>query len=1629
MEPISSVLIPAIVETVFGSLAEAAGLSDWLRQRLGRDPEKLAFQQALTQALTDSATHFPGRDLRYFAEILRDIGGPLLARTLQPAAPLPTADELTNVWLNHLTVDSLIHYRAEFTQFATDFLDRLQFHLENQQPLRWITQARHERSSEEIMRRMADAAEQSLTHVEALHQEVARLTAALVTVLQTGSSSTVTTGGGAYIGSNVSAKHFAGRDLTINQYFVEGLARLVFNYSARIENFLYEYLGGKEKRVPFGGRQAQIDQLNTWLDTPDTPPYLLMVAEAGGGKSALVTRWCAQLATRTDLDVIFVPISIRFQTAAQDVAFAALAARLAQIYEQQSTLPAALSAEQWKGQCETYLRLPLPAGKRLLVVIDGLDEATGWEAGPELFAKRPPTGLRILATARVRATEVDADRWATRLGWQDEQIAHKFHLPGLDRRGIEEALVSMGNPLDHLATQVDLVGELHRLSQGDPLLVRLYVEALQAMGATVARLRPEDLANIEPGLDGFMERWWEDQRKQWRMQGKDPFAEEERLLPLLNACTVACGPLLLNDLAELDKQHFGKGLLVTHMAELLGRWVIGDGRKQGYVFSHPRLRNYFSDRMTPDEEREWQAKFCAWGERVLTALNTGTLDPKQAPEYLLRYYSTHLERSHAPAEAFYALISNGWRLAWEELDVSYGGFLGDVERASAKAKQAFDGIQPGQSVVLVQQVRSALCRSSVASLNGNIPSELLTRLVLAGLRTPVQALEILKLVKSEHLQAQMIVALMPHLPNQLQDKALALAYEIHHCSTRSFVFREIVPYLPKYEQKKALAEALSAARAIKDDHHRAPMLVALASHFSENERVEIFEETLVTIHAIEHGGTRANILTSLAAHLPVTLIEMAFSAAISIKYEPDRANALIALAPHMPVELIGEALNTIRAIKYRDDRARALSAFAAHLSVDLMKEAVLGAQFIVGLHSEVCADILIPLAPYLPLELLKDAWTIAHEISSNVKRVHTLDALALYFPESERIYVQKKTQKRALTGSPGILTDDDYISALSARVPHLSPELLRTELDRIQTKRRLSTSILVILAPYLPDELKELALSIIGTIPETSDHRFKHHPDRARALLALAPYLSVELMEKAIYLAYTIQDRHRRDGVLIALVPYLSSGLLEEISTLLYTIGDELNRVRTLGSLIQNLPSHLLEDVLSKELNSIHTIYAEKHRVATLNEIIPHLPINHLHEVLLTITSIGGEDDRACLLEKLAPRLPTHLLEDAFSIIHSIKNKQARHSTLKAIAPRLSTGLLEKALSISTLDVLARYLPIELLSKALTIVHSIEDEDDRFSELIELAPYVPSDLLEEALAIACDFRHESYYYRVLISLAPCLPSALLVEALAYTKLIEGESHRANALNQLVPHLSDGELEDVLDIIQTIKEGQHRGRALVGLAPRLPNKLIWQALNIALPIEDKWSRANTLIELALHLPKGEQNEVLKIALTTIRAISDDSRSLALGAFAVELNLPESERIAILNEALAFARTIRTDESRIHALSALTPHLSEYERGDVLAEVLTTVCSLESRWRISDRLRVITPRLVNWANQQPAKAHNALTDTLSTLATHPRPEFFDNLTALMPFILALAGDEAPQAAAGIYHAIQEVCAWWP
>jgi hypothetical protein len=52
----------------------------------------------------------------------------------------------------------------------------------------------------------------------------------------------------------------------------------------------------------------------------------------------------------------------------------------------------------------------------------------------------------------------------------------------------------------------------------------------------------------------------------------------------------------------------------------LSRFVIGDGERQGFVFSHPRLGDYFHERLGVRERQTTEARFLSWGEQTLAAL-------------------------------------------------------------------------------------------------------------------------------------------------------------------------------------------------------------------------------------------------------------------------------------------------------------------------------------------------------------------------------------------------------------------------------------------------------------------------------------------------------------------------------------------------------------------------------------------------------------------------------------------------------------------------------------------------------------------------------------------------------------------------------------------------------------------------------------------------------------------------------------------------------------------------------------------------------------------------------------------------------------------------------------------------
>ncbi|MGQ9827891.1 MAG: hypothetical protein ACUVSW_08505 [Roseiflexus sp.] len=118
------------------------------------------------------------------------------------------------------------------------------------------------------------------------------------------------------------------------------------------------------------------------------------------GKTALLVHWIIRVQQRGDRRVLFVPISIRFGTADEKVALELLAHGLAEVhndlkqFHEHERSPSSLRA-----LIADYLSRPLPDGMRLLLVLDGIDEATVWEV-QTLCLLPPESRVKIVAAAR-----------------------------------------------------------------------------------------------------------------------------------------------------------------------------------------------------------------------------------------------------------------------------------------------------------------------------------------------------------------------------------------------------------------------------------------------------------------------------------------------------------------------------------------------------------------------------------------------------------------------------------------------------------------------------------------------------------------------------------------------------------------------------------------------------------------------------------------------------------------------------------------------------------------------------------------------------------------------------------------------------------------------------------------------------------------------------------------------------------------------------------------------------------------------------------------------------------------------------------------------------------------------------
>ena len=358
---------------------------------------------------------------------------------------------------------------------------------------------------------------------------------------------------------------------------------------------------------------------------------------------------------------------------------------------------------------------------------------------------------------------------------------------------------------------------------------------------------------------------------------------------------------------------------------------------------------------------------------------------------------------------------------------------------------------------------------------------------------------------------------------------------------------------------------------------------------------------------------------------------------------------------------------------------------------------------------------------------------------------------------------------------------------------------------------------------------------------------------------------------------------------------------------------------------------------------------------------------------------------------------------------------------------------------------LKEYIPIRLKIEALIGAAPLGSSEDRQAILGEvlhmlqlLQPLIPSDmswimcqlapllppelpeLMEDALDRAMKIYEDWGQVESLNWLAPSLSQQpkIMAKALTRVKNMWGEWGKAEALNGLAPYLPAKLMGKALAIAQNIANEMLRVEVLIGMVPYLPMEQLSEAMAEIQAMGNEWSQFLAFFTLRSYKPAEIPQSLFAEALSSVRAIRRKTQTLRwLAPY-----LPPD----FMGEGLAIAREITNEKWQAEALVGLAPHLPT----NLLGDGLDIVKKIDD-----DRVRVkalegMASRLEDWPEHQPSDAVAAWCTTLPVLASKPRPQFLNELNALLPFMFALAPEGQREAVAEeIFRAVLKVAEWWP
>jgi hypothetical protein len=1258
------------------------------------------------------------------------------------------------------------------------------------------------------------------------------------------------------------------------------LARTLPGLADPVRRFVDYYAGTPDRPMPFAGRDESLAGLDRQL-AKGGGTFQLISGPPGIGKSALLLHWTARrLREDPNLRLLFLPVSIRFDTAEERTGLRLLHAQLAGLFAEVA-FPGGTKPDQedYRDRIAVgWQAIGERRNERFLLVVDGADEASGRWLETRVLPYRIPTNLTLVLAARHKPDRSNGRAWIEIFPVAPECLAAEpLELEPLGREAVSEAIVQLGHPLDNLPDREGVLDALYKLTDhGDPLLVGLWVGQLWKSRKQAETLNAANLARLRPGYGGFVEVWLKEQAAVWRTAEIE--ADTQALRRLLRILSLARGPLRLMDwlavVRRLPPQIPWDQETTPKVLDSAYRLVVGNA-DSGYAFVHPRLADHFQSELEgiKEERQAVPRAYVDWGATTVVELNAGRISPHQCPTYLLRHYCAHVVAAGFPLnqaldQYLFPLLEEGWMLSWEEEEGAYGGYLMDVQRVRETLRQ-FNQARLGPPFLLGGEIRCALIYASIRSLTEHLEPKLIDALVENETWTIGRALRVAGELPDPLKRAEALIALTKYLSDmdrtEVLGKVIELVRDLEYDKPRLDILKKLVPLL--HHDSTLLGEALSLVSELADEQYHAAAL-GMIGQYLKGQPI-LLQEARGEAARMGNAFFRICVISDVARLLPGADARAAVRDALhwaeKLDDPKERAVAFALLANHLRLEkqaeIIQRAFQAAHSINKHGDRAVTLMQLAYHPSQDRRQEVFVDVlKAVGGIENSSSRDTtFIRVAAYLLAKppLIAESLECTGRITDTYQRAMLLTEIAKHQTKQD----DRRVCDEALSTSRLVRKNEGRARALAAAARCLPEQERRgvlgesmAEVQKIDHEESRCETVAAVLEEAADDpEVVAEALAVARDL--------KDAPSRSACLTAVARRLQGNEKTNALYQALTAARR----------------------------IDDDWHRISALSEMAGQMPSDKKASILSQALVGARAIVQDFGRGQALLSIFFQSEGATRSDLAMEILGIVRTNFHnqlpAVVLAELAPSLKgkSSLLDLALTAALNVNDEQTRAWALSAVGNEL---LGEQV----------------LLNRALTATQTIVDQESRAKCLAALAPNMigeaRSAVFDEALAEARNIRNRHVRVSVLASLARNADAErsrqIRTEVWETALSTEGDILKSSALWYLAHYFSDDS-----DFLTQV-------RAAAGA------------------ITSDVRRAKVLAATTAQMEYADRVGILSKALASIPSAGDDmDRGEALIAIARESTGAPS----ILSKVLIAASRLRTSSWRGSVLHAVAWRLSE------------------------------------------------------------------------------------------------------